>query len=120
MLDWTKPIETTDGERCVLLGEKKRHLYWVAVETDDEWCTYVVEPNGICPGRLDPCIRNVPEKRRLQGWLNVYAPDDAHYYESRTEANISAHSNRIACVKMDQEYVVGEGLSLEKETEHDS
>lgn len=56
----------------------------------------------------------VPEKRRLTGWLNVYRIDAATYcthWSTKALAD-SVHScRRVACIDLSRiEYTVGEGL----------
>lgn len=112
MIDWTKPIETTDGQPCTYLGEFDDGYHWVAYRshTRKVWGTIKAEPNGFAPHI--PCdIRNAPERRRLEGWCNVWE-DGMCLYGTRADADLltTGHETRIACVRIDQPYVVGEGL----------
>ena len=110
MIDWTKPIETTDGEPCTYLGEFNDGYVWIAYRSDElkNWGAIKVLLNGYVP-HLNFRIRNVIEKGRLEGWMNVFV-EGGVFYKRKGTADFAAHEGRIACVKIDQEYTVGEGL----------
>jgi hypothetical protein len=109
-IDWTKPIETTLGSPCVFLSQRADHRRWVAIACHQGWEVAVVQDDGYVHCRVFR-IRNVPEKRRLEGWCNVWE-DGMCMYKTRADADllIPSHRTRIACVYIDQPYVVGEGL----------
>ena len=52
----------------------------------------------------------VPEKRRLVGFVNVYENECSRIYKFRRFADEIASKSRIACLELDVEYAVGEGL----------
>ena len=112
MIDWTKPIETTDGEPCTYLGEFYDGYVWIAYRSDElkNWGAIKVLLNGYVP-HLNFRIRNVIEKRRLEGWVNVYPSEQAYFHADLFEARrVGRINNYIACVKINRDYVVGEGL----------
>ncbi|MGG7581717.1 hypothetical protein [Rhizobium sp. Nf11,1] len=56
------------------------------------------------------------EPKRIKGWLNVYPENDesfdiVKYHPTREQADVSALSTRIACIKID--VLEGEGLNGE-------
>jgi hypothetical protein len=59
--------------------------------------------------RLD--LVNVPEKRVIEFWRNVYQNNNFRFdHPTKEQADRQAAWGRIACVHFRQEYVEGEGL----------
>ena len=53
----------------------------------------------------------VPEKRRIKFWVNVYEPfRTSVIHEDKASADAYANPDRIACLEIDREFPVGEGL----------
>ena len=53
----------------------------------------------------------VPEKRRVKFWVNVYEPlRSSVIHADKDNAEASASPDRLACLEIDREFTVGEGL----------
>ena len=52
----------------------------------------------------------VPEKRRVKFWVNVYDGGLGAVWTSKKDADIERRSDRLACLEIDREFTVGEGL----------
>lgn len=52
----------------------------------------------------------VPEKRRVKFWVNVYGDRNGNLWDCRSNADMAAGSGRLACLEIDREFTVGEGL----------
>lgn len=113
MIDWTKPIETTDGRACRVLATDMKDYSWpvvIAVMNDG------VE--GVVQCRMDgsssnckPFVRNVRTKR--EGWVNVYFAkrglpqqinaSDIYLNKEDAEAPANRAANPVACVRIEWE-----------------
>lgn len=119
MLDYTKPVRTRDGRPArVICTDRALNdrpvIALVKMEDGHEGvCAYTRE-GRYTKTFLDPLdLVNVPEKVRVRYWLNVYPPDTPNYlgfHESRDAADGLAAPGRIACIEIDREVEVGEGL----------
>ena len=113
-VDWTKPIQTTDGKpaRLICSDLKHDHPYVVATEYNGKEIFWTVTETGrvrgSTPGDGKSGIINVPEKRTK--YLNIYKKGDIEWWsdplDDRKFADSCAGTNRIACVKV--EYTVGQ------------
>lgn len=56
--------------------------------------------------RIDP----PPEKKSIDGWVNVYPHTLGYTYETKEKADMGATEGRKACVPITVEYYEGEGL----------
>lgn len=118
-LDLTKPVQTrrggkvtiwdasfkrTDSDVPTVYGKEEFEgiAYSRAWRTDGQW-----RESSRGYNFLD--LINVPEKRTLDVWVNIY-PDGAAYWANRDDADTCAVKDRIACVHIVKEYTVGEGL----------
>lgn len=115
-LDLTKPVQTHDGRPVRILctdaageypvvgiekdGEKDTVRRWTK---DGRFATYSRGPHS-------HDLINVPVKRRLTGWLNVYPDREAYFSELREDADREADATRIACIPIDIKYTEGDGL----------
>lgn len=118
--DPTKPVQTRDGRpaRILCTDRKCTEFPIVAVYSDSDGteCVACYKASGGWSGSGHPHSRdlvNVPEKRVLEAWMNVYDPPcDAHAHQSKERADFVARGlvGRIACIHIKQEYTVGEGL----------
>jgi hypothetical protein len=52
----------------------------------------------------------VPEKRRVKFWVNVYAVGTQQTWTTKDAADSAAGDYRLACLEIDREFTVGEGL----------
>lgn len=72
--------------------------------------------DGSCTVNKDYNLVNIPVKRKLIGFVNIYENPKSFgeiLHLDREKANINANENRIACVdisKFNIEYIKGEGL----------
>jgi hypothetical protein len=112
--DPTKPVRTSDGLPArVLCADLKGKATIVAAVTQYE--AEIIQlhyPNGLFYGP-DPSrdLINIPEKRRLTGWINVYPTNNTH--QSKAMADGNAGDSRIACLDLSKyniEFEEGEGL----------
>lgn len=107
-LDLTKPIKTRDGNEVRIYATDGKVPYSIhgAVLTNGAWkmaswiATGEELHNGI-PSSKD--LVNVPQKRTLSGWLNVY-PIGVAFHPIRDEAELFANPTRVACIPFEYEY----------------
>lgn len=105
-IDWSKPIETVDGRKCLVLCTDARGSdpVWIRVESSiGEHYFFTARLNGCRYGDAQPFFRNVPEKFERTVWVNVYA-NTTSGADSRREADYACSSalmdkHRIACIK---------------------
>lgn len=108
MIDWDKPIETSDGYPARLLSTDVRSCgeLFAAVQVEYHNCSEIkyYKLDGLCT----PEIRNRKTKR--VGWVNVYPALCkketrilAKIYESEQEAKGIACKDVIATVKIEWE-----------------
>lgn len=114
MIDWTKPIQTRDGRKAVLIAEGVRVTLTclrnqVRVDCGIRDSVYQVSPVS---GRLDERVGheknddiiNVPEPPKTRYvWLNVYEQQDGslgtgYVYTSRKSADVA--SGRVGRMKI--------------------
>jgi hypothetical protein len=115
--DPTKPVQTRDGRKArIICTDAKGGNPIVALRTSENGKYEVMElyyEDGRCQASSPGCdLINIPEKRTLDCWVNVYDRKCAPVceYSSRSYADASAGPDRIACLHIVQEYTVGEGL----------
>lgn len=121
--DINKPCATRGGHKVRDLHVLTSPIYGGdaiigVIEESDPWVTSWTANGqfdaGVDEHRLD--LVNVPEKRTVKGWLNVY--DDHHgmdlsmVHPSKAQADLHSSSfrKRIACIEREITYTVGEGL----------
>lgn len=119
MLDLTKPVQTRRGGKVTIWDASFKRTasdiptvygkeefdgiaYARTWRTNGQWNTY---GDSYC---LD--LINVPEKRTMDMYVNIYPDGAASYWASKVMADQRADKSRIACVHIAQEYTVGEGL----------
>jgi hypothetical protein len=107
-IDWTKPIETTDGFPARVISEDYRamksgkFLRIVQVEYERSSSVYSVHNNG-CDLIGDKVIRNRKTKR--EGWINIF-PDQWVGCSYESEEAARRHPNAkgaIATIKIEWE-----------------
>ena len=111
MIDWTKPIETSDGQECRYIGTYKQHgMRWhiVAVQCGGDEVPWTVNDEG----RKSLCalasVRNVPMKHNT--WRNCYGDIlGSATYDSRDDAELYAGTGCTARIRV--EWQDGEGLT---------
>ena len=117
--DPTKPVQTSDGRKVEILARNLRLQQGCTI------AALITEPNGqqwigsfLGDGKYHPSgqlsnydLVNIPQKRRLTGWLNVYSTHNMH--DSKAQADEWASDSRIACLDLSKyniEFEDGEGL----------
>lgn len=115
--DPTKPPhQTRNGrEARIICADLKHPEYQIAAVIIDENGDEEVESytagglliSGEPGGAWD--LINVPDKRVLEGWVNVYGDREIHStcWPTKEMAETNARAGRIACVHVRQEYEVG-------------
>jgi len=58
----------------------------------------------------DRDLINIPVKRRVEVWVNLYPVSEPCPYMTRADADFMARAGRVACKKVVLEYTEGEGL----------
>lgn len=114
MIDFTKPVQTRDGLKAVIISTNDTpfHTQRVVAAVNRPEYGWVVErfyENGRWTrgGESKMDLQNVPETGTC--WLNIY--QDARHgsaWSSREAADRAATKARIACVEVT--YTVGQGL----------
>jgi hypothetical protein len=115
MIDWTKPIQTKDGNKAwqeFTLKTASRYKHIVFVEgVYSEITPALCDDFGVLAPPVGSGIINVPEKRDV--WINVSRGLSGGLlydgpYESKEQADAHAAENRTACARFT--YTEGEGL----------
>ena len=103
-IDWTKPVETLDGEPVRVLATDRPHgLYPIVVMYDGGTVdTLTQDGQDFDDGTV--IVRNAPERRF--GYLNVYTDRAGRVHLTRETADNNAGPGRIACVRI--EYTAGQ------------
>ena len=113
-LDITKPVQTRGGLPArIVCTDRRSFLPVMALVLDACGTESLVSltKDFKCTVCSASDLINVPEKRTLDFWVNIYPqPRQAYLYASKADADIYTGSDRIDCVHIVQEYVVGEGL----------
>ena len=117
MFDINKPYTMRWGGKAqAIAGPDGRLFGWVQIaeESPRPYCWFA--DGRVIRGResSDDLI-NVPEKRTVKVWINVYAPgsnDGDHLvpHMSLEDAQDCSAPGRIACIEREITYTVGEGL----------
>lgn len=116
-LDLEKPVQTRDGRVVEIINHKMRGAQPIAGYVGDCEQLYYWSASGSYYGNEQkPCntdLINIPEKRTVEFWVNVYAAgviDGNPCWNSREKADDCAGSSRIDCLYFRREFNVGEGL----------
>lgn len=113
-IDWTKPIQTRDG-REVIIYQQEEETVSVLIETDEPgvWNHESVDLNGRKRGEISLTVINVPEERKLEGFININEDGTSEMWWFRKDADVEASADRIACIDLGERnttYFAGEGL----------
>jgi len=117
-IDWDKPLEMhnakgewKDAFKCAVFlnDEGKITSYRVSFRSFPRM-EYDYFPDGEPLRAGDFSIRNVPEKKRLKGWINVYPGCYSTVFYEKKHADRAAVEIRTACIPIDIEYYEGQGL----------
>jgi len=116
MINWNKPIETTDGQVCRVLatdlGTKYPYVVaWKPTKKSEKEGLGTYNEAGEPQSEGFPVLRNPSYKR----WFNLYMsklyPGNLYCggtYLTREVADKWASSDRVVCIELDE--VKGEGL----------
>lgn len=112
-IDFTKPVQTRDGQPVTILTTKREHALYpvVGMVNGDEVLVFTAKGclfnNGM---EHDLDLVNVQE--RHETWINIYHNEHGCPwvcpYQTKEEADYKAAPERIACVRI--EYKIGDGL----------
>lgn len=108
-LDLTKPLRHEDSHEPAFIVALPSGQYVTIIDGCNDTGTRVYHAKD--REEAERMLENVPERRTLDCWLNIY--DDgfgAYAARTREQANGVSVGKRIACVHITQEYEVGEGL----------
>lgn len=108
--DPTKPVKTRDGRKARIVSTALDGAYSLgAVVTCEDGLEYLdtFMPDGTWFEGSRNDLVNVPEKRALDVWLNVYPSGDGYSYADRGTA-IYERGRDATTVKVSIEYVEGE------------
>lgn len=112
-IDFTKPVQTRDGKpvkiistdghpNCPIVGYIENRDVPVTWNPDGKFCS------GAHESEID--LINVPQKRTLDVWVNVYPNNEVFSYSTKETADKLAGTHRLACIHIVREYEEGEGL----------
>jgi hypothetical protein len=114
-VDWSKPIQTRDGRKAEFLRE--------LAGRDDPFAAAVMDKDGreavlfyFADGRLlsldeSPSdIINTPERIKREVWLTLYRSGDISTDETEEAAKANRDKDRVACVRVQIDCAIGEGL----------
>lgn len=97
-----KPFE--GGRQIVgIVDFHSRRLVW----------TWFPDGRATADGNSPNDLVNIPEKRTIKAWINMYEPRTANFsglWPSRADADANSGNLRIACIERELTYEVGEGL----------
>lgn len=113
-IDFTKPVQTRDGQPVTILTTKREHALYpvVGMVNDEEVLVFTAEGCLFDDGMEDDMdLVNVPVKQEF--WINIYHNEHGgcpwvRPYQTKEEADYKAAPERIACVRI--EYEIGDGL----------
>jgi hypothetical protein len=104
-------VQTRDGRKVVILDVFEGRIFGrYLVSCDNRWRA----ASWSIDGKSDYCqpadLVNVPEKRLLDVWINVWS-NTMFLHESKESAQSKRGGEQpIACLHITREYTVGEGL----------
>ena len=104
-IDWTKPIETVDGQPArVLATDLAYHrpvVVAVAAKGADHEAVWLLTSEGSYDTDRPLMVRNVPPAPVVR-YFNVYEHDFVSAgHDSRAEADEGAGPGRIACIRVE-------------------
>jgi len=115
--DPTKPVQYRNGEKAELLTTKGRQILNgenYPIITEDRTGsirTHKIDGHAsLFAGESDFDLINIPEKRKVEMWVNMNANGSFEVFRQKSDAGKYALSHRIACLHIVREYEEGEGL----------
>jgi hypothetical protein len=98
-IDWTKPIETIDGDPVFYVGKDKNGKAVIEFKHADG--IYRVKYETGQADYKPMSVRNVPEKPKIETkWINLYAPITDCGYDSKEKADKSAATYRSGLIEI--------------------
>ena len=114
MIDPNKIYQTKSGREWRWYGENGNgQIHGAFKDNSDIWRIDVWGENGEYFYHHEPSLDLVEVKSRIKRtyWLNIYEnPNRCEIYEKRKVVNDMAGNDRLACVKVEIDCEVGEGL----------
>lgn len=112
LISMDKQYRTRDGETVKILTVSRKGSYPVIALIGNEERIQTFSRTGQCcinvVGNDD--LIEVKPRIKQDVWINVYSRENLYTYSTKEEADISAGSKRIACVKIEIDCEHGEGL----------
>lgn len=104
-IDWTKPIETVDGQSARVLATDLDSSFPIVIAVTtasrDNETVLLLHSDGSYAKGKPPTVRNVPTAPIVR-YINVYADNlTGGTYDSRADADDNAGPNRTACVRFE-------------------
>jgi hypothetical protein len=115
-VDWSKPLQQRSGERARLLGTLNGvpDKYVCAIESGEGECVESFFESGSMLTKVamghDSDIINTPERIERDVWLTLYRSGDISTDETEEAAKANRDKDRVACVRVQIDCNVGEGL----------
>jgi hypothetical protein len=114
-VDWSKPLQLKDGRKARFLALIKcpeQPRCCVVTDADgDEWVeAWCENGNYTVPGLSPLDIINTPERIERDVWLTLYRSGDISTDETEEAAKANRDKDRVACVRVQIDCNVGEGL----------
>lgn len=110
--DINKPFKTRDGRNVHLYSKNANGPFPIHGVVDGNYAPYGWRKDGTFTWHQNHPLDlvNMPERRKVKVWINVYPPGLYACHGLREEADNKAAADRIACIEREIEYTVGEGL----------
>ncbi len=115
---WPHGHQTRDGRKARIICTDRsgeRPIIALALWDDTEALITCRSSGAVFVHRENPddLINSPAPKRkvRVERWMNVYADGSTNVFFDKTQANMHAHEDRIACIHIDREVEEGEGLT---------
>lgn len=119
MIDFTKPVYTRDGRRVTIFGTDfdadANFPVRGTVEGERPKTMRSWQSSGkyVGDGALAPLdLTNEQPRIKLTAYVNIYKQADGRYLLGgiNYSPQLSGHPSQVACVKVDLDFVEGEGL----------
>ena len=112
-IDFTKPIQTRDGQPVEIKFTDGRGSFPVRgyIDSDEVLSSWTKDGEFNHKRDINSLdLINVTEKRVFKGWLTIYPNDVAYLHEDEETARNAPARDCLATVPIEIEYTVGEGL----------
>lgn len=115
-IDWSKPIQLLNGDPLDLIYNHTQVRISVFPYETGQVSIYITDADGVCNSDGVKRIINVPEKRKLEGWVVKYEGFMGFYKKAPPKSALKDLRDFEYCIdlsKYDIEYEEGEGLDDE-------